>query len=97
MIQAATELATEVGYIPDSETALADWMVEHRVAIRQRATKLQYDLLEKLYKPGVMERVKKVMCAEVWYECRRRPLAREANKLMAGHGTVRAILRFNTH
>ncbi len=75
--QAATIVAQEQNFIPENEASMLDWLILNRVAIMQKASALQSELLEKITKQ--QDKVTRILSTRVWSEINRRELNRREN------------------
>jgi hypothetical protein len=80
MILACEELAKEQNFTPKSEEDTMKWLLDNQKKICLKAQELQWDLLNKLNKPGAMEKVGRIMSTKVWVEINKRNLYKKANE-----------------
>lgn len=84
MIEAAVAIAKETGFVPASEQATGDWIMENREAIVGRAIEIQRGILDRFYhNDQARKALITAMCANVWLRINARLANQEIDRAIA--------------
>lgn len=64
--QASLLIADEQDFFPVDAGDMDRWVMDNRLLIIARASELQWELLHKLNRHGIMDQVKKIICDDVY-------------------------------